>query len=78
MLLGYCLRNLRYAYPHIWITIIGKFIEISCTGIIGSVLLATSADNLCNRFDPDQAPHFVGTDLGPKVFQQTTKNMKYY
>ena len=51
---------------------------MSCTGNIGSVLLVTSAYNLCNEFDPDQAPHFVGTDRGPKFFQHTTKNMKYY
>ena len=81
MLLGNCLLTLGYPgylCNNDWITIIGIFIGISCTGNIGSVLLVTSADNLCNRFDPDQAPHFVGTDLGPKVFQHTTKNMKNY
>ena len=27
--------------------------------------------SVSNSLDPDQAPHFVGPDLGPNCFQQT-------
>ena len=46
-------------------------------------LLVTSADNLCNCLDLDQARHLGGPDPDPKPFdtlkvflKQTTKSMK--